>query len=1124
MQKTGWRAITWVALVSVGLLTACTGSGGGSNQTVAGIQFQTQAVPDGGAGTLYNAVITFTTTSGAALPDRFEIRDGELPPGVSLVPDREDNNGDGFPDDDGALTGNARLIGFPRISRPTIPYNFMIKAISTGELATTPQDPTAPALAAEQSFQIIVSEGRINILNPQGTSNDPSLPPFPDVIDFVNPANPNAFFSFAFNTAGGSGNNILNVYLPRELELSVFDALMPRDPGTGQPILEDDTDETAGSGDKFLVDFSDGGMFGLQAGNTKVQIGGFQSPRGEVGRIDPLDGDWFQRTETQGGPPKNSRRDFLDSDGIGIGDNTLGTQQPILFSDYYSNVYEPTSDLVVPPAGLERRKYPFSAEQYTNAFFLGAFDPGVDITPLKYNVIVEAIDTQGTPTKVDDVIARRAYVMRVRIPDIVIDSVMIDGGTAGVDYLVFVNASGGVPPLQFELAWVDGVDDAQITPGQNVFDDFGINLDRENGGFFGAPRMSGTVDLSVRVFAEVMNPTQDPEGNAFVPTGTTDDQGRNNEWNGRHPETGETGIHKTFKIQVALPSTQSMTQANLPDGRDGTAYPAQGPALRVTGSGGVPWLFQQPRDFETGYPAAPLRNYRWEASYSQDDSFTTPDPNAPGLPNNLIIVESEFAQNNGSVTGVTTDRGFHPVRFIQTDFYLGDITAPSTGNFRSVDNFRTLSVSPDSAVYLRGAAASDGGEPGGLLEGDDQKDTGTMVPMFIASTVFSAQSGSDPVMDTNLPTQFDILPVAIPNGDTGAKANKNIPSVGGYWPAEAGSEGFWGTIGNFAWTDTQQELTWIQIPDASQTRVFLWGETRIKQYRDGSPGTANHFTRYQVYDESGSRGIFILNPQTGRWFVPGVFSNTEGDADGATFGGEFVIGASSDSDFTTLRSGTPSFGGSAFHYYDDTDEQYPQAEAHNQGLGVFMENRISAGSQSGFGWYTGSFGGTASSVAVSADGLWCATGLMGGDSQKILVWRTDGESVDAAITGQSYVTGVDGFDSDGNTITNASAIIDVGGTASNADDLLPDTLMFVEGGLIFMRYTLTGTSDYALDTIYGVNMETGDLTERSMNSDRDEIARLHVDAVDRVERIVARARQRVAHEDQAALDEHQGVG
>ena len=51
-----------------------------------------------------------------------------------------------------------------------------------------------------------------------------------------------------------------------------------------------------------------------------------------------------------------------------------------------------------------------------------SFTDGVDITPLRYRMIAEAIDTRGTlDTKADDVLTRKAYVAQIKIPNIVLD-------------------------------------------------------------------------------------------------------------------------------------------------------------------------------------------------------------------------------------------------------------------------------------------------------------------------------------------------------------------------------------------------------------------------------------------------------------------------------------------------------------------------------------------------------------------------------------------------------------------------------------------------------------------------------------------------------------------------------
>jgi len=281
MSTKRWTAIAPIAVVFA--LTLC-GCGGATpfSADVQGITFLTLSVPPADAGRLYNVVIQFNATGGAALPDRFELTQGVLPTGVSLVRDQEDNDFDGIPDDDGAYTGNARLLGLPRQQGS---YSFTIKAISTGELGVsgTP-NPGQPDLATTQSFSVNVSQGTIVILTPtaeEGTT-DPAVPAFPSVVSFVNPANPEAFFSFAFQIAGGSNVNAATIYGPREWELSAFDASVVDDVTLRQDVDESSVPGAPANLSKFEQNFSDGGIFVLQAGQQRVQLGGFQSPRGPV--------------------------------------------------------------------------------------------------------------------------------------------------------------------------------------------------------------------------------------------------------------------------------------------------------------------------------------------------------------------------------------------------------------------------------------------------------------------------------------------------------------------------------------------------------------------------------------------------------------------------------------------------------------------------------------------------------------------------------------------------------------------------------------------------------------------------------------------------------------------------
>ncbi|MHC4952383.1 MAG: hypothetical protein ACYTGZ_00710 [Planctomycetota bacterium] len=1094
-----------MGLLSLVVLSACTGKSSPTTVSLDAIAFETTDIPDAGAGELYNQVIAFATTGNAAMPDRFDLLQGQLPPGVSLIPDREDLDNDGQPDADGALTGNARLLGFPRQDRTGIPYNFVIKAISTGQLATKPQAPGAPALAAEQPFQIEVFQGKINILNPTALegSNDPAIPAFPKVINFVNPANPQAFFSFPFETAGGTGNNLLTVYMPRELELSVFDQL-----GSSIPVPpnEDTIEIPPGESDPFKVHFSDGGVFNLQAGNKKIQIGGFQSPRGDLGTIDPLNPEWFQRSPGTGGPGVHSRRDVFNTDGFLNGDTTVA-EATVLFSDYFDGLevqngipvriapdkYEGTWEGYTHPT-KSRRKYPFVAAQYTNAFF-ESFDVSIHRSELLYNIIVEAIDTAGTSSKVDDIISRKGYTVVVEVPAIAIDTVFIPGGTAGVDYNEFINASGGVPPLLFDLEWVDGVDDGAVTTTANLNKDlFGIDLNEETGGFFGIPRAQGDVDLSVRVHAAVMRSAETGSYEATIPN-VKDANDNIIEHVGTHPDTGLTGIHKTFKINFSPPSQPAVLNNGLDPGVDGKAYlPADGQGLAGTGKvvlmgiGGVARMVPYPVDYPGIFPASPARNYAWDTTYDQDSSFTPPATGVAGLPNSLTLDGELLSQTSGQIDGIAHDRGFHPVYVDQTDVFIGNAINPNTGV--NVPQNRVtpmaLSISPDSAVYLRGLQSTEGtgGSAGGLNDTAAQTAESRMVPQFLDSTLFRSTTGEAPSRikgptSAELPPKFDILPVGIPNGGERVNVNKSIATIGGFWPGEAGKETVWDYRGVKAWRHLKQEMTWIQIPDQEQRRVFLWGQTGIKKWSSGAT-SGMYSRRYQYYLTNGKRGIMIVEPRTADVWVPGIFDNAASDADGSTFGSEFVQSP------VSVGYYQPKAPYRTFYYYSTRD--YADYDHHGQGLGVYIEN-LSTSSASGTGWYAYDMGRGSSSVAVSADGVWCATAMPGGDQQKIALWRTDGLDVDDGnsinIDGTTIV-GVPGFDEKGDATNKACVILNLGGSTANDNDILPDSLMFVEGGLIFARYTTTGSSSYSMDTIFGFSTKNGAFTSISMNNTTNE--------------------------------------
>ena len=1103
MQKADALAAAYVALLLVIVLSGC-GSGDPFVVDVDSIRFQTtQADFDGnpaGAGVLYSQEIVFTTTGNAAPPDTFELDGGVLPPGIQLLPDRVNPQGEFDPA--GELNGNARLVGYPRVQGD---YAFRIRAISTGALGGLAQSGSGggPNLTVSDEFVVSVGEGSINILTPEGNTSDPAVPAFPPSIDFVNPANETAFFSWAFPIAGGSGSNLANIYIPRELELSVFDTTVV----DGIHEVTFDTDESAASGlDKFEVFFGDGGWFVLQAGNEKVQFGGFQSPRGPVDTIQEyeggagLDPDWFQRTTGSSGPDRNSRRHLGDTS-FPDGDDSLGAESgAIQFSDYFDGLvmnpdgsvtrehddrYEGTWDGWRPPDDadpgkpvLSRRKYPFTSDQYKNAFF-STFDSEVDLTPLKFRAIVEAIDTNGTvSTKVDDTVVRKSYLVNVRIPDIVIDTISLPGGTAGIEYTEIIAASGGVPPLEFGLEWVDSTLDLTTTDGDLINKkDFGLEVGTLNstaGQFFGVPRASGDVELNVFVTAAVLNPIQgETDPSKYRPTGVNP-----GEWVGTNPLTGNTGIHKTFQVSFGTPTQPALVTVALPGGEDGKKYPVPSGQnhFDMEAGGGVPLM-----DLETR-----LLKYLWNAEYPKDASW-------PGEVGDIdqdrpVPYGIDFDLDIGRLSGqMATDRGFHPITFYVQDYYLGDASAPDLDANRQQNNdgngeIRALSISPDSAVYMRGAPTTDGGTPSGLADMDDQIDENRMVPMFLEAALYETDTGSPPgLLDLgDMPKTADILPVILTHGGSDSHVDKSIPSISGFWPAEAGKLDRWSTTKQSQnnWRHLQQEHTWIQLPDDTHTRVFLWAETEIAEY--GSPAQSTNATkRYQQYDDSGKRGVMVQHPLTGTFWIPAIIENGSTIGDGEQFGGEFVMGSGG----TSVTSSTY---GSVYAWYS-TYYSYARnilpTRAHSvQGLSAYIESTSSGSSGRDVSGRTGT------SVAVSANGVWSATVMPGGDGPLFLLWRNDGIAIPTAILSQSYVSPVSGVDVDGNDISGNQAqacIVRVGGQQTNGGSgpdllndqryLLPDSIMFVEGGLLFLM-------ENQLDYVFGFNLEDATFSAADLNS------------------------------------------
>ncbi|MEE8105796.1 MAG: hypothetical protein V3T86_09710 [Planctomycetota bacterium] len=1012
------------------MLSGCTGNGPATNTETAAIFFETDALPAGGTGQLYEQVLSFVATGDAPLPDRFEVENGVLPDGLRLLPET---------DASGVATGRAMVVGFPREAGD---FNFFVRAVSTS---------SDPALAAVQEFDLRIGDGSVAILTPtaaEGTT-DPKVLAFPESIDFVNPQNAQAFFSFAFLVAGGSGQNELNIYLPRELELSVFDDSVAD--------ASQDTDESGLNGNKFDPNTADGGWFVATAGDRNVQVGGFQSPRGPVGTISPLDAEWFQASVSDGGAPLSSRRDFADTLGLSGGDNLLIPGRLVQFSDYFSPAYVTTQPSDVGSA--PRRKYPFGIGQYANVFQL----PPTSVTTLRYHIIVEAIDTDGTSSRFDDQIDRRAYIVHVKIPDIRIGTIFLPDGQAGIDYNEFVAASGGVPPLQFELEHVDGVADFEITPnGQGDVDrtTVGLGFDATLGQFLGVPRVSAqgleVVELSVRVSAAVMNPTQDGQDGLFD---TTSNQG---ESQGLHPITGKRGLHRTYQVRFAAPTAPSLTNTCLAPGVDGVGYP--GDAL--DGVGGVPNLVPDPVTFVGIYPSDPARNYSWGSSFRKDTSHGSPPPSDPalGLPNFLTLDGDIESITNGNISGSTMDRGFHRLTISQEDDFDGSVSNHGDANRQRARSDLLLSVSPDDVRYIRGVSATEaaGGEPSGLASPSTQMGDPRNVPLAMAGGLFRGRTGSPPELYTSLPPAWDILPVMLAHGGDDEHLDKSRPSISGFWPAESNSELNWNPNADRAWAHLQQEFTWVQLQ--SQRRVFLWGETEVVQFNEGSTvGQGAH--RYQEFRDDGQRGILMVDPISGDFWVPAILDRSPGH--GTQFGAEVVVD----------NNGTDGGGRLSLGYWrkdrNGVNDSRPDRAALSVGLGTYIEGFQNT---TGNSWHRHSMGRTAISVAMSADGLWGATAMPGGDSQKILLWRTDKEPIPDAILEQDFAVGLTGRDADGDPLPNSSVILNIGGedagetTLSNDQHhLLPDSLCFVDGGLLFLNET-------QFDHVFGVSLVDGHLS------------------------------------------------
>jgi hypothetical protein len=693
--------------------------------------------------------------------------------------------------------------------------------------------------------------------------------------------------------------------------------------------------------------------------------------------------------------------------------------------------------------------------------------------------------------------------VRVQIPDITIDTVLLPAGQAGVLYGAQIALSGGVPPLFTDLEWVDGTNDLNATsPDALTKDLFGIELDPRTWQFIGAPRAAApdadpstttpdgaSVELTVRAWAQVMNPTQN--GPVLVPTGNTGEWDGFLDPDGGGPAPGKFGRHHVYQVNFALPTAPSISNASLAAGIDGTAYPGD----RIVGAGGVPLLAPYPVGFFDSAPgviypsASAQRAYEWSSTYAQDTSYDPPlgpgkNPAAAGLPNALTLVTSAALATNGNITGTTFDRGFLAILFSGLDFYVGLSTSPHPTTYQTVfQKSLTLSVSPDQALYMRGVQGSEGsgGSVTGLADSTAQMAQALMSPLVLATGIFSIETGKAAVYHSSVAPQMDILPVLLPNGGSDTHNRKSIPSISGYWPAEANKEPYWNYQGgaNEAWKHCQQELTWVQVPNPSHARVFMWADsTPVVQYSNGA-----WTQKYQTLDPTKKRGVLVVSP-SGDFFVPAILDGNTGDH-GTVFGCEAVVSA----------FGTNSFDG---YYYIGMHPLYTKYFEYSvrdsridrrvqlQGTNCYLEPYSSA-VNTNQDWYMNSVGRSATSIAMSADGVWCATALPGGtDTQKVLLWRTDKQPIPNPILAQSYAVPLTGkMVGPAGTLVdfaNSAVILKVGGqTASgvtitaNQSYLLPDSLMFVRDGLLFL-------SETQLDRVFGVSLVDGHLSSVNLNT------------------------------------------
>jgi hypothetical protein len=504
----------------------------------------------------------------------------------------------------------------------------------------------------------------------------------------------------------------------------------------------------------------------------------------------------------------------------------------------------------------------------------------------------------------------------------------------------------------------------------------------------------------------------------------------------------------------------------------------------------------------------PQLSYQWDSQFTEDASYTPPGTVVMGaLPNTLTLVKSALLPTSGTISGRTDDRGFHAILFMGRHFYVGAAVAPSVTNPTdpSTDPPFTktlfLSVGPDSATFLRGVQGSEapGGVANGLLDSTFMTGNANMTPLMLAAGLFTVETGAAPRLHTGtatqpLPVQMDILPVMLPNGGSDTHNRMSIPQVRGFWPAEANKEQFLDPFGfqNEAWKHFQQEHTWLQSPAPTQERVFMWAE---------GLQTFPYWTeKYQRLDRTKKRGSLVVRPG-GDFWMPVILDGTNTNH-GHLFGAEFVTSQdNADSGFSSIswagNGHHPTYmGHDTFPVYDSQPDRLAHLQGAGTTLGPYSSNFTDPGS------FERSFGRTAVSVAMSSDGVWCATALAGpatgtgSTNPKILLWRTDKQAIPAAITAKGYVTRLDGLrlGADGKlsaTLTDSACIFQLGGltaVGSPADstipsdqrELLPDSLMFVEGGLLFLM-------ESQLDRVYGLSLVDGDLSVVVLEDSRQQV-------------------------------------